>query len=425
MSIRLQCIQILKKILEDGVFFNSLKEQIANKDKPFANHLILTSLRRKSVIDETLEKYLKKPIAKKDSILKYILLLGATELLYCDTPNYAVINEYVDIAKRQSGKFSSGMINAILHKILLEKPNISNRVTFPKNFLKILSQDYTADQIQKMESMLLIEPPLDLTAKNDASFVSEQTGGDLFENGTIRLNLHNKSVNTISGYDEGSWWVQDISASLPISSFLSLKNKKVLDVCAAPGGKTAQLLSKGAYVTALDISEDRLKRLTKNIHRLNLEKNLQTIAINALDFLAKQNQIFDIVLLDAPCSATGTFRRHPEVLHLKTVEDVKQQSLLQKQLLEAASSHIVQDGLLIYCTCSLAKTESENQINNFLERHKNFELISFSDDLFFYPNAKKIDAEIFDKKFLRTLPYHLKQYGGMDGFFAAILKRTS
>lgn len=421
MSLRLQCIKTLKKILEENVFFNTLKSEFKVQDTAFANKLILTALRRKTAVDKLLSSILTKKIPNKDKILKYVLLAGSIEILYMDTPDYAVINEYVEISKKLTGKFSSSMVNAVLHKVALHKDDMKDKALFPKNFFEILKQDYTKSQISSMQQMLLIEPSIDISLKENPDLWAQKLNGVLFENGSIRLSSMSSNLTFIDGYNEGSWWVQDLAASLPICFFEKLKDKKVLDVCAAPGGKTAQLLSKGALVTALDISAERLKTLNENITRLKLEKNLTTICADAEEYLDTSSELFDFILLDAPCSATGTFRKHPEVLHFKTLNDINKQAQIQKTLLEKSSHHLAPNGQLLYCTCSISKTEGEKQISEFLNSHQNFKLTPLSLKSLKQYNAKIIDKNVIDNQVLRTLPYHNKNEGGMDSFFAACL----
>lgn len=423
MNIRRQCVDVLEQILEQSLFFNVLKSQINEKDLPFANMLILTALRNLTAVQTVLKKYLAKKIPNKNKSAYYALILALTEIFYLKTPDYAVINEYVNITKKTTDRFTANMVNAVLRRISREKETLNtlfNTPHFPQNFQNILRKDYSNEQILDMEKMLLIEPSLDLTVQGNKEEIAKQLNGVLLPNGSIRLQKIEGKISELYGFKEGLWWVQDFAASLPIFLLGKVNGKKVLDLCAAPGGKTAQLLAGGAKVMALDVDKDRMDRLKNNINRLKLEQNLQTKVADALEFLAHNDELFDIIVLDAPCSATGTFRRHPEVLHIKTADDVKKALGLQEQMLDMAVTHLTPNGKLLYCTCSIAKDEGESQVKRFLEKHSDFELLPFDDKV-----IKIVEENIIDNGVLRTLPYYMRESGGMDAFFAACLKKKA
>ncbi len=424
MSLRFQCVKTVKKILEEKVFFKELKKDFNPPNLAFANKLILTAMRRKTAIDNLIQTLLNKKLKQKHKILEYILLLGATEILYLDTPAYAAINEYVALAKQNTDKFSSGMVNALLRKISLQKEKMTDSVELPASFMDILRQDYTTAQIQKIKETLLSEACLDLSFKSRKD--AEKFAGEdhiLFENASVRISQKNIKITDLEVYKEGKCWAQDLASSLPVCFLDNLEGKHVLDLCAAPGGKTAQLISRGAIVTALDINENRLTLLKENMTRLGFEKNCKVLCQDALDFLANTTETFDLILLDAPCSATGTFRRHPEILHIKNIDDVHLCRDMQRHFLDMAALRIKTGGRLLYCTCSIAKSEGEQQIDAFLARHKNFAQEPFKNQ-FMLSHAKKLDKNIIDKGVLRTLPYYIQDDGGMDAFFAACLVRN-
>lgn len=421
MSVRLNCVKILSKILEEKCFFAALKNQVEEKNAPFVNMLVLTALRRKTAIEALLKQFILKKIPHKNAVLNYVLLCGATELLYTHTPDWAVINEYVEISKQLTDRFSGGLINAVLRKVAVQKENMQEKACFPVNYLNILEQDYAPTDIALMEKLLTHDAPLDISVKENPEKWAEILGGTLFENGTIRLYDLKAKIPALKGYQEGAWWVQDLSASLPVILAGSVKGKKVLDLCAAPGGKTAQLLARGAEVTALDIDPVRLETLKENIKRLQLTDNLQTFASSGQDFLHRTDECFDLILLDAPCSATGTFRKHPEVIHIKSAKDISEACPVQEELLNSACEHLTPSGRIIYCTCSVAKKEGEAQIEKFLHAHPDFALQPFDAENFCLHHGEKLEKNIIDKGVLRTMPYHMFKQGGMDGFFAACL----
>lgn len=416
---RAEYVEILQKILTSNIPLSFFKDNIPDIQKSFFNMLFLTTFRQLAFIKQiVLPRFIKKKIPSKQKILNYILYLAVAELLFLDTPDYAVINSYVDISKRYTDKFGANFVNAVLRNILRQKSDLLSAQEHPYfsvEFLKILKSDYTQDEISQMERFVAVEPALDVTLKKSAK--NPFIDGVILPNGSIRLKP-NTRVTELPAYNDGTWWVQDVAATLAVQSLSNLKGKSVLDLCAAPGGKTAQLLDEGALVTAVDISEERLVTLTANIKRLNLTKNLTVVCSDALEFSSSRK--FDIVLIDAPCSSTGTFRRHPEIIHTKSLQDVIQQAELQKDILHHAVSLLAPKGEILYVTCSLAKLEGEKQIDNFLKSHPDFEIKPIS--------VSGTENMRTKEGYLRILPQTFVVEGqtnlsGADGFFIAHLQR--
>lgn len=427
MSIRQMCVDILFQIIEEKTFFNSLKNQIHDNDKAFANMLVLKTLRHLSPIKRIINSFLRKPLPEKQKKLAFVLYAATTELLLLETPDYAVLNEYVGISKKISNRFAAGMVNAVLRQITKNKDRLQKEIMqnlMPEEFKKILQKDYDTATIKKFENAILQQPPLDLSIKENPEQWAEKLGGTLFSNGTVRLNEHQNKISTIEGYNEGKWWIQDLAASLCVHLLGNVKDQNILDLCAAPGGKTAQLLAAGAKVTAVDIDPSRLERLKENMDRLQLASNLKIENADGLDFLKNDDHVYDAIVLDVPCSATGTFRRHPEVLHIKNQKDIEKQLKIQKELLKKATQRIKKGGQILYCTCSAAKAEGEKQIEDFLRKHSDFELILQDTSCLNLYQGINFDKGLFDKGVLRTFPYDMKEQGGMDAFFAACLKKV-
>ena len=423
MSERTECVEILHKIFEQKVFYSTLKPYIAEKNISFCNMLVLSVLRNLTELENIIAKFVLKKIPQKNVILKYILLAAIAEIMLLKTPDYAVINEYVNIAKKKTDKFSANMVNAVLRKVSSQKKKLQVIAKIPQNFCEILKKDYTQSEIDSIKESCFCEAPLDLSIKENHTYWAQQLNGTLFSNGTVRIFDAKSKVSELKGYDEGTWWVQDIAASLPIMLLGNVKNKKVLDLCAAPGGKTAQLLAQGAKVTAVDIDALRMEKLKQNIKRLNLEQNLEISVADGVEFLQGNKNIFDIIVLDVPCSATGTFRRHPEVLHLKTIQDVTKQSDLQFEILNEAIKSVKQGGLVLYCTCSISKIEGEYIIERIMKECSCIELVVPDLKEINIFDGKKLPDDIIDNGVLRTLPYYIKNFGGMDSFFAACIKK--
>ncbi len=412
-------LQILQNILEDKSFNCMPSSLIKEEDAAFVTMLILTALRRLTYIRKILKNLLTKKLSQQHIISQCALILGTTELLYMQTPDYAVINSYVNLTKSKTDRYVGGFVNAVLRKISRSKDDLlkaDNGEFFPQNFRALLKKSYSPKTIAAIEKNAILEPLLDITCI-DADSAKSLNGQEL-PLGTIRL--HNKGkINLLPDYQKGTWWVQDFSSSLAIKMLDNLQDKKVLELCAAPGGKTAQLLSAGAKVTCLDISEDRLKTLSENLKRLKLNPQ-KIICDDALSFLEKTPNKYDIIVLDAPCSATGTLRRHPEVVHLKTADDIARQAALQKQFLERIDKALLPGGTLLYCTCSLCHEEGEEQISSFIKQNPTYKVNNLAPKI-----PAELNAIVSQEGFIRILPQHLAKFGGADGFFIACLRKDA
>ena len=417
---RLNSAKIIQKILEEKVFFGDLKKQIPEKDLPFCNMLILTVLRRLTALRQILHGFLSKKIPNKHRLAEYLLISAIAEILYMQTAEYAVINETVKNIRNTCDKFLGGLANAVLRKVCAQKNELlqtAEKISpLPDSFVELLA-GYEAAQVRQIGASVMQQPPLDITAKGDVAALAQKMKADILPNGSLRL-YDAPKVQQLPEYNVGTWWVQDVAASLPVLAMGDIAGKKVIDLCAAPGGKTAQLCAKGADVTALDISEVRLETLRQNMHRLGFDK-VKTQAIDALEYLRSAPAQFDAILLDAPCSATGTFRRHPEVLHIKNREDAIEQAALQKELLELCENVLKVGGILLYSVCSISQIEGEQQIAEFLRNHPNYKIVPIT--------AADIgawhDALILTNGTVRTLPYYAGAQKGMDSFFICKMQR--
>lgn len=411
-------IKSLQKILEQKLFLSDIREDFPDLSRPdstFLNMLLLTTLRHLTYIRKIIKTYSGKKIPNKHLLAEYAIILAIAEILYLQTPEYATINSYVDIIKHKINKFVGGFANAVLRKVASNKDMLikdDEGEFFPPSFLEILKLDYDTTTIKQIEQAAIKEPPLDITVKSNPEKWAQILSGTELPNGSIRLNKKT-DITTLTGFAEGEWWVQDFAASLATQTINNPKNLQTLDLCAAPGGKSAQLINSGANVTCLDISSHRLETLRQNLSRLKLEPE-QIIQADGIEYLKNfTGDPFDIILLDAPCSATGTIRRHPEIVHIKTIDDILKQTELQKQFLTHVEAALKPGGILVYCTCSISKLEGEHQIDNFLKEHKNFVLIKQKETNLWHNNG-----------IIRTLPFHLKELGGMDSFFIAVLQKA-
>ncbi len=424
-------ITILQKIINDNLFFSEAKEQLQiehHQEIAFINMLILTTLRHHIFIQKTLQQFIKKPHKGTPRFVDLAIEIATAEILFLDTPDYAVLNSYINIIKQQTDKYIANFANAVLRNITRQKTEIlqqNTNIPFSDKFKKQALKGYSPTKIQELEKFSINIPPLDLTIKNHSQLesINQHLQGTILPNNSIRLQ-NNGKINELYGYTQGLWWVQDFAASLPVLALGNIKNKTVLDLCAAPGGKTAQLISRGAQTTALDISQSRLNMLQENLKRLNFQAT-NIICANAVNFLQNYSDtLFDIILLDAPCSATGTFRRHPELIHIKNQKDIDKSVEIQKQLLELSSHALKQGGVLLYTVCSITLQEGEEQINNFLLKHPEYKLIPILESDLNLQNKNNFPNIINSDGCIRTFPFHLKEQGGMDSFFVAKLQKV-
>ena len=313
------------------------------------------------------------------------------------------------------------LANAVLRRVAERGAEINQSLDEPLiNLPDWLKQrwlrSYGTEITQFIAAAHQVEAPLDLSVKSQPDSWAKELGGIVLPNGSVRLN-HKGRVDLLQGYDKGEWWVQDMAASLCAPLLGDVRGLKVADLCAAPGGKTAQLSHAGAQVTAVDISSKRLERLRENLNRLELKANL--VQADILEW--KPSEMFDSILLDAPCSATGTIRRHPDIPHLKSADDIYELSQIQRKAISQAFKMLKPGGLLVYCTCSLEPEEGLDQISKFLKDDTSFQLVPISNE------DVSGKSDWLQDGCLRTLP-HLFPHddialSGMDGFFAARLRK--
>ena len=384
-----------------------------------------TALRRLGQIEDVTGRYLLRTLPEEASRAGLILLTGATQLLFLGTPAHAAIDLAVTLCKATPHtERYAGLVNAVLRKVATEGPAI----IASQDFAKLNTPDwlwerwvkaYGAETARSIANAHLSEAALDLSVKADAAGWAERLGGVVTPTGSVRLKAKGR-IEALVGFAEGGWWVQDVAAALPVRLLGDVRGKRVADLCAAPGGKTMQLSAAGAHVTALDSSAARLGTLRANLERLGLSADI--VQADAGDW--QPTDLFDAVLLDAPCLATGTIRRHPDLPHLKQLNDLKALAGIQAKLLDNAAKMLRPGGTLVYCTCSLEPEEGPEQIAKFLSRTARFEVVPITG------GEHSIAPEwVSAEGYLRTLPCHLPmepvELSGLDGFFAARMKRQT
>lgn len=390
------------------------------RDRAFTRLLLTTTLRRLGQIDALIDGALKAPLPRGAATVRDVLRLGLAQRLFLATPSHAAVDTSVELAGVTGFAGMKGLVNAVLRRLAEDGPALlagqdAARLNTPGWLWTRLVDAYGAATAAAIAEAHLHEAPLDLSVKTDPEVWAGQMDAQLLPTGSLRREAGGM-VPDLPGFAEGAWWVQDAAAALPARLFGPVKDRRILDLCAAPGGKTAQLAAGGATVTALDRSTRRLKRVAENLERLGLPAEMH--AADAESFTG--GAPYDGVLLDAPCSATGTIRRHPDVPRLKGPEDVAKLAAAQARLLRHAVELVRPGGLLVWCTCSLLPEEGEAQIDR---------LLAEDDRMVRLPVAA---SEVGGShEFLtaagdvRTLPCHWQDQGGLDGFHIARLKRRA
>lgn len=437
------------RALEDALVETQSFAALEGRDRAFARALATAGLRRLGGVNAVLSRFLERPLPETANHGRALLHIGATQLLVLGTPPHAAVGETVEAANslRQARGFAK-LMNAVLRRVAREGADVMASLPPGADLPGWLFTRWRAaygDEAARMAEALREEPPLDFSVKGDAAAWAEKLGGVLTPTGSVRLlpfslaekglgdegrsdkqapdRLHaphpltpapqgRGGIDTLPGFSDGDWWVQDAAAALPACALGDVRGKRVLDLCAAPGGKTLQLAAAGAHVTAVDKSEGRLKRLRENLARTKLEA--EVVCADAMTFRAAEP--FDAVLLDAPCTSTGTLRRHPDVAWLRRPSDVRALAELQSALLRAAAALVKPGAPLVYAVCSLEPEEGPGVVAGAQGLRR---------DPLRAGEIAGADAFLTADGDLRTLPSHWPEIGGLDGFYVARLQRIS
>ncbi|WP_455476982.1 RsmB/NOP family class I SAM-dependent RNA methyltransferase [Bartonella sp. B41] len=439
LDVRKVCVRLLGAVIDKFTPLSGLTDnehghpqylKLLHRDRLLCRAILGAALRHREKITSALSRFLTRPLPVQAFSLQHLLHISVAQILYLDVPDYAAIDLAVRVAKLDPRMCRfSGVVNALLRNVAREAELLRQQgftiEGVPTWFGQLLVSTYGIEKAKQILETQGIEPPLDLTVKSDNIGWAERLGGVVLPNGSIRLSNFDGSILDLPGYTEGAWWIQDFASALPARLFGDLRGKYVADLCACPGGKTAQLALQGANVTAIDISSNRLKRLKENMNRLNF--SVRYWKGDAKDL--HPDRIFDAILLDAPCSSTGTIRRHPDILWTKSMDDVIRLAALQYDLLLVAINLVKKDGLIIFSNCSLAREEGEYLIEK---------ILSTRNDIVLDPIRKEemgfMAHLISVRGILRTTPADFcyqnfndeeKKFLGMDGFFAARFRKVT
>src|SRR5450631_1109335 len=416
----------LDEQLDGGAAHPGLKT-LSDRDRALMRRLVATILRRLGTLGHVLSRLLDRGIPTDAPRAQSALLIGAAQILWMDVPDHAAVDLSVRLVQsdRRAAKYA-GLVNAVLRRCAREGQPLIDEVKaqtldVPPWLLARWIAHYGESVARDIAIAISHEPSLDITVKADAAQWATRLHGETLPTGTVRTLLQG-SVTMLPGFTEGQWWVQDAAAALPARLFGDVAGKSIADLCAAPGGKTAQLALAGADVTAVDRSPGRMARLRDNLSRLALEA--ETVVADAADWQGRADAGgFDGILIDAPCASTGTIRRHPDVAWLRQEADIGALMALQKRLLQRGVALLRPGGTLVYCTCSLEPEEGEQAIAALLATESAVRRAPI--------DAGEVAglAEIVTAEGdLRTLPCHLPhddpRLGGLDGFYAARLVKS-
>lgn len=447
--------------LDEAIERSRAFAQLEDRDRRFVRQLVTTTLRRLGQIQNILRDYLAEPLPPKNFNVKVLLMMGIAEHHFMRTPSHALVSEAVSLARSDDYmRGYQGLVNAVLRKVCdREKDELPHpRYNLPRWMAKRWHAAYGDAWLSDLSAALTEAPPTDLALKPGAELPivapdspeadtaarreeptpddrtpsdrtpddrtpDERTAyeprqppaiikGETLANGALRLAPAQGSIAQLPGYESGDWWVQDAAAQVPVLMLGDVAGKRVLDLCAAPGGKTLQLAARGAHVTAVDISQNRLKRLHENLERCQLSADVVTQ--DALTYDCEER--FDAILLDAPCSATGTLRRHPELLWQRREDSLLANRRLQAKLIGRAARLLKPDGVLVYAVCSLEPEEGIDQIKA--------ALAALPLEASAMPATPDwLSPMLTTEGYFRSAPQNWSELGGMDGFFAARLQR--
>ena len=417
-----EAVLLHRRPLDDAFERHPVLPALGGRDRAFAFHLASTVLRRLGQIDALIDGCLDRPLPRRPASVRSLLRLGAAQLVFLRTPAHAVVHTAVELARQRRAGSHAALINAVLRRLAGEGAHLADeqdaaRLNTPDWMWNSWAAAYGEATARSIAEIHLAEPPLDLTVRSEADLqrFTDALAARRLPTGTLRL-WHAGPIADLPGYDQGAWWVQDAAATLPAKLLGDVRGQRVLDLCAAPGGKTAQLAAAGAHVIAVDRSPKRMRRLEDNLRRLGLRA--ETVSADITTW--RPSAPMDRVLLDAPCSATGTIRRHPDVMRLKTATEISELAKLQARLLAVATDMLASGGILVYCACSLQPEEGEHLVDSSIADGLPLQRAPLDED-----ELRGLEQFLTSLGDLRTLPCHIADCGGLDGFYAARLRRRS
>lgn len=429
LAVRFHAAKSLQAICTQGQLLNAetapellAKRGLADRDAALFRQLITIALRHHGQISVTLDTLMDKGVPKKSGLLEPILRIAITQILFMEIADHSAVHLAVESARleKKAARFDR-LVNGVLRNTIRRRDEftaLSPTLNLPDWLAKRWISQFGPQKFEQIATAITSPPPLDISVPKDTEKWAAALEAKILPSGnSLRIEKLTQRVSELAGFDEGAWWVQDLAASLPAKLMRGNKNARIADLCAAPGGKTAQLAASGFSVTALDLSANRLSRVRENLARLKLKAEL--VEGDLLEF--STDSLFDGVLLDAPCSATGTLHRHPDIALHRTPDDIKNRAALQTSLLAHAATLLKTGGCLVYAVCSLEKEEGPDIVADFLEKHSDFQRDPMSrDELDDLPDTLTEHGEVL------TIPGTQIPgiSGSFDGFFIARLKKS-
>ncbi len=419
---------LLTRVVDDGRNLDALCDRehglaqyltLSESDRALVRAIVVTALRKRTHIEAILKKLFDRPPPKKARHLIHTIHVAIAQILYMNVPERAAVDLAITSIKseKRSQRFA-GLANAVLRRLGREKSRYLEQVAdvdpFPQWMVRQIKKDYGKERAGKIFEHVENSPGIDISVKSDPQLWAKRLNGTVLRNGSVHVET-TSPVYELEGFDAGEWWVQDSAAALPAMLLNCPTGSHVLELCAAPGGKTAQLLNRGFEVTALDVSHPRLKRLRSNLERLKFHARM--LEADILDW--NPDRLYDAVLLDAPCSSTGTLRRHPDVMWTRNRDEIRELAALQLKLVQKSATFLKPGGVLVFANCSMFKEEGEHLL---AEIKRSVDLLEHERigpaELF------GMDELINGQGALRSLPFHdigcgKTKHHGMDGFFAA------
>ncbi|MBN9021488.1 MAG: methyltransferase domain-containing protein [Rhizobiales bacterium] len=430
LAVRTTAVEILSATLDrrqpfdnsfDAAHGDAAWRALPERDRRLVRAIVTTALRRHGETEAVLARLIERPPRRAGRLFR-ILEVAAVQILHMDVPDHAAVSVAMEQvgADRDAAHFK-GLANAVLRRVARERQAILAAIDMPRRAVPDwLWQRWVAAYGEadagRIAAANLEEPSLDLTVRSDPALWAEKVGGVVLPTGSVRL-IQDGPVEALAGFAEGAWWVQDAAAALPPRLFGDIAGKRVADLCAAPGGKTVALAAAGAEVVAVDISEPPLRRVSANLERLGLAAEIVETDL----FSWRPAEPFDAILLDAPCTATGTIRRHADIAWNKRPEDVTALADAQAQMIDRAVGWLKPGGMFVFSTCSIEPEEGEHQMARAIHRH-GLEIVPVE--------AAEIGGPaecVLPSGAVRTLPFHLAgatpRLSGLDGFFMMRLRK--